>query len=48
MFKIRKQYNYGFHYSKTYGFHKRKTYGFTILEIIIVIAVIASVITKHI
>ena len=33
MFKIRKQYNY--------GFHKRKTYGFTILEIIIVIAVIA-------
>ena len=32
---------YGFHKRKTYGFHKRKTYGFTLVEIIIVIAVIA-------
>ena len=32
---------YDIHKRKTYGIHKRKTYGFTIVELVIVIAVIA-------
>ena len=32
---------FGIHYSKSYDIHKRKSYGFTIVELVIVIAVIA-------